>query len=200
MAELDEAADPGAPAEVAPVPPETPAVPEPVSTPESVTSDAENQLSEEEISMDSTATPASTHETNITLPSQMPMQSSAGGGMGALGGSVGIVAFIAFLVVIWAIWNGHNRQHDHFVTNIRATDAVGYQAGFQQKQLNDMQQMLNYNTSTSARWREDELRFGQPYGNQTTPLYGGRRGYGGGVINGSQLSNTETFAADNSVF
>lgn len=198
MAELDEAADPGAPAEVVPVPPETPVVPEPVSTPESVASDAENQLPEEEISMDSTATPASTHETNITLPSQMPMQSSAGG-MGALGGSVGIVAFIAFLVVIWAIWNGHNRQHDHFVANIRATDAVGYQAGFQQKQLNDMQQMLNYNSAQQVRWREDELRFGQPYGSQTTPLYG-RRGYGGGVINGSQLSNTETFAADNSVF
>lgn len=119
-----------------------------------------------------------------------------GSGMSAVGAAVGLGAFIFFLVIVFGLWGFNNHFHNAHVMSVRATDAVGYQAGYMQKQLNDMQGMLNYNSAQQVRWREDELRFGQPYGNHTMPL---RRGFGGGVINGSNLTNNETFAAENSV-
>jgi hypothetical protein len=115
----------------------------------------------------------------------------------------GIVAFIAFLVVIWAVWSNHNRCSDQHLVSVRAMDQVGYQAGYVQKQLNDMQYTLNNQCNKDDHRYDENLRFGNPVGNHTQTACYARKGYGygqGSVINGSPINESHTFASENSAF
>lgn len=139
----------------------------------------------------------------------------------AVGVGWGILAFIAFIVIIWAVWAGHHRSSDNHVRDIdkhhealRGIDKLGYELGYTRKQLNDMQCMedkiLQKEEKIYDRMcyeQETMLRFGTPYGEHTQrlctapPAHCGehRNNRHGGVINGSQLSDTNTFAYDHSV-
>lgn len=142
-------------------------------------------------------------------------------GMGGGGFGVwGLFGFIAFIVIIAWIWGigrrneeHHERLSDKHHDGMRCMDKLGYDLGYTRKQLNDMQAM-----EEKILYKEDKiydrqcyeqemsLRFGNPYGEHTQRLCtappahcGERRHHGGGVINGSQLSETSTFAVDHSV-
>lgn len=126
----------------------------------------------------------------------------------------GIFAFVGFIVIIWAVWGygrrgeeHHNRDTDKHHDTQRCMDKIGYEQGYIHKQLADMQSLLTYNSAQQVAWREDNLRWGLPYGEHTqrlctaAPAYcGERRSYGGGIMNGSQVSDTKSFAVDHSVF
>lgn len=124
-----------------------------------------------------------------------------GGGAGGMAVGWGILAFIAFIVVVWAVWTNHNRCSDQHVDHMRAVDRTGYEVGYMQKQLNDMQKTEDYILASQVKWHDDELRFGQPYGNHTQAPGGPRRQYGyGSVINGSPINESHNFASENSAF
>jgi hypothetical protein len=116
----------------------------------------------------------------------------------------GIVAFIAFLVVIWAVWTNHNRCSDQHLSSVRAMDQVGYQAGYTQKQLNDVQYSLNNLVNREESRFEYALAQGFQARTCATPIEACRRGgygYGhGSVINGSPINESHTFASENSAF
>lgn len=137
----------------------------------------------------------------------------AGGGFGLVWG---VFAFIAFIVIIGWIWGQgrrneehHERLSDKHHESQRCIDKVGYEAGYTRKELNDMQAEITATLAGMVRWHEDELRFGQPYGNHTQclPMSAPVFQHGCppprqrplGVVNGSQISDTQTFAVDHSV-
>jgi hypothetical protein len=133
----------------------------------------------------------------------------------------GIFGFIAFVVIIGWIWGvsrrieeHHNRDCDKHNDNMRGMDKLGYELGYTRKQLNDMQTMQDKTLCKEDKIydrmcyeRENVLQFGTPYGEHTQrlctakPSYcgGNERGYRGGIMNGSQVSETATFAVDHSV-
>lgn len=139
---------------------------------------------------------------------------------GAMGVGWGILGFIAFIVIIAWIWGigrrneeHHERLSDKHHEGLRCIDKLGYDLGYTRKQLNDMQA-----TEDKILYKEDKiydrqcyeqemaLRFGQPYGEHTQRLCtappahcGSGKRFGGGVVNGSQFSDTNTFAVDHSV-
>lgn len=145
-----------------------------------------------------------------------------GYGGGAMGVGWGILGFIAFIVIIAWVWGigrrneeHHERLSDKHHEGLRCIDKLGYEMGYTRKQLNDMQGM-----EEKILYKEDKiydrmcleneqmLRFGTPYGEHTQRLCtappahcGEHRGhrFGGGVVNGSQFSDTNTFAVDHSV-
>ena len=143
-----------------------------------------------------------------------------GYGHGAGWGIFGILGFIAFIVIIWGVWAAHNRNSDHHHDQarlhnetLRGMDKLGYELGWTRKQLDEIEAkevaILRGEDKIYDRQcyeNEQMLRFGNPYGEHTQklctarPQYcgGGERRYGG-VINGSQLSETQTFAVDHSV-
>lgn len=145
----------------------------------------------------------------------------AGMGYGGALGVFGVVGFIAFIAVLWGVWAAHNRNSDHHHDQLcrhndtlRGMDKLGYELGYTRKQLNDMQVMEDKILckedkiyDRQCKEYEESLRFGMPYGEHTQKLCTARpqycgdgRGYRhGGVINGSQLSETSTFAVDHSV-
>jgi len=110
-------------------------------------------------------------------------------------GLVWVVVAIFFIVILVGFFAVHHRVGDAYVASVRTHDALGYQAGFMQKQLNDMQYDGRQNLQRQYDWRLEELRFGQPYGNHTQPI--GRRWFGNGPIVGSNLSTST--AVDGSV-
>ncbi|HDL6962240.1 TPA: hypothetical protein PXM28_001482 [Yersinia enterocolitica] len=133
------------------------------------------------------------------------------------GGAFGvgsILFFIAFIVIIGWIWGigrrneeHHERLTDKHHEGLRCMDKLGYEIGFRGKQLDDIQYDERAGFA-AAQWRYDmNERFGVKYGDQTQRLCtappahcGEHRGNRhGGVINGSQLSDTNTFAYDHSV-
>lgn len=143
-----------------------------------------------------------------------------GGGAGGFG-VWGLFGFIAFIVIIAWVWGigrrneeHHERLSDKHHEGLRCIDKLGYEMGYTRKQLNDMQAMED-----KILYKEDKiydrmcleneqmLRFGTPYGEHTQrlctakPAYcgGNERRYGGGIMNGSQVSETATFAVDHSV-
>lgn len=143
-----------------------------------------------------------------------------GGGAGGFGvwGLFGFIAFIVIIAWVWGIGRRNEEHHDRLSDKhhegLRCIDKLGYEMGYTRKQLNDMQAMED-----KILYKEDKiydrmcleneqmLRFGTPYGEHTQrlctakPAYcgGNERRHGGGVINGSQLSETSTFAVDHSV-
>lgn len=143
---------------------------------------------------------------------------SAAGGFGVGWGILGFIAFIVIIAWVWGIGRRneehHERLSDKHHEGLRCIDKLGYEMGYTRKQLNDMQAMED-----KILYKEDKiydrmcyeqetaLRFGTPYGEHTQklctarPQYcgGNERRYPGGVINGSQLSETSTFAVDHSV-
>lgn len=143
------------------------------------------------------------------------------GGAGGFGLVWGIFGFIAFIVIIAWIWGisrrneeHHERLSDKHHEGLRCMDKLGYDLGYTRKQLNDMQAMEDkiYCKEEKIYDRmcyenETMLRFGTPYGEHTQRLCTAapqhcaeHRGHrGGGIINGSQLSETATFAVDHSV-
>lgn len=144
-----------------------------------------------------------------------------GGGMGGGFGVWGLFGFIAFIVIIAWIWGigrrneeHHERLSDKHHEGLRCMDKLGYELGYTRKQLNDMQCMEDKILAKEDKIydrqcyeQEMELRFGTPYGEHTQklctarPQYcgGNERRYGGGIMNGSQVSETATFAVDHSV-
>lgn len=125
-----------------------------------------------------------------------------GYGHGTGFGAWGILAFIAFIVVIWAVWTNHNRCSDQHFTSVRAMDQVGYQAGYTQKQLNDVQYSLNNLVNREESRFEYALAQGFQAKTCAQPIEYARRGYHGhgSVINGSPINESHNFAAENSAF
>lgn len=142
------------------------------------------------------------------------------GGAAGVGMGFGILGFIAFIVIIAWIWGigrrneeHHERLSDKHHEGLRCMDKLGYELGYTRKQLNDMQAMEGVILAKEDKIydrqcyeEETHLRWGVPYGEHTQRLCtappahcGGHRGHHGGVINGSQLSETATFAVDHSV-
>jgi uncharacterized membrane protein len=133
-----------------------------------------------------------------------------GGGFGVWG----LFGFIAFIVIIAWIWGigrrneeHHERLSDKHHEGLRCVDKLGYEMGYTRKELNDMQYEIRAGLASQVKWHDDELRFGQPYGEHTQRLCtappahcGEHRGRGfGNVMNGSQFSETNTAAYDRSV-
>lgn len=159
------------------------------------------------------------HDHNYGHPGAYPGY-GYGSGMGAVGVGWGILGFIAFIVIIAWIWGigrrneeHHERLSDKHHEGLRCMDKLGYELGYTRKQLNDMQAMEGVILAKEDKIydrqcyeEENHLRWGVPYGEHTQRLCtappahcGGHRGHHGGVINGSQLSETATFAVDHSV-
>ncbi|CNI68303.1 hypothetical protein CBW53_02850 [Yersinia frederiksenii] len=141
-----------------------------------------------------------------------------GGGMGVGWGILGFIAFIVIIAWIWGIGRRneehHERLSDKHHDGIRCMDKLGYELGYTRDQLNHIEQrevaiLAKQDKAYDRMCYENEtmLRFGTPYGEHTQRLCtappahcGEHRGNRhGGVINGSQLSDTNTFAYDHSV-
>lgn len=125
----------------------------------------------------------------------------------------GLFAFIAFIVVLLGLWASerrraeeHCRSTDKQHDTLRCVDKLGYEMGYSRKELNDMQYEIRGIAKEQVDEYQANLRWGAPYGEHTqrlcaqAPAYCGqeRRGYGS-VMNGSQMSDTKTFAVDHSV-
>lgn len=161
------------------------------------------------------------HDHNYGMPGYGGMYPGYGAGAGGFGLVWGVFAFIAFIVIIAWIWGigrrneeHHERLSDKHHEGLRCMDKLGYDLGYTRKQLNDMQAMEDKILCKEEKIydrmcyeQETALRFGTPYGEHTQRLCTAKpqhcaehRGhFGGGVINGSQLSETQTFAVDHSV-
>ena len=142
-------------------------------------------------------------------------------GHGGAWGVFGVVGFIAFIVILWGVWAAHNRNSDHHKDQmgyhhdtLRCMDGLKYELGYTRKQLNDMQAMEDriYDREDKIYDRqckefENQLQFGMPYGEHTQKLCTTRPQYCGGpehpryagIMNGSQVSETNTAAYDRSV-
>lgn len=126
---------------------------------------------------------------------------------GANMGTWAILGFLVFIALLWAIVHQTCRHSDHHTENLRGMDKLGYEIGFRGKQLDDIQYDERAGFA-AAQYRHDmNERFGVRYGDQTQrlctapPAYcGDHRGNRyGGVVNGSQFSETNTAAYDRSV-
>lgn len=136
----------------------------------------------------------SQHSSTVHMPAAAAAPSAAPASMSAGQMAVWIVVAIVALFILAGFFMTHNRAGDAYYASVRAHDAIGYQTGYMQKQLNDMQFDGRQNFNKQYDWRLDELRFGQPYGNHTQrPRFFGH----GGQIVGSNLSTST--AVDGSV-
>lgn len=151
------------------------------------------------------------HDHNYGQPGGMYPGYAGAGGFGLVWGLFGLIIFLA---ILWGIWSAARRNEEHHLHAVdkhhdgqRCMDKIGYEQGYIHKQLADMQYTLNNFANREENHYETELRWGMPYGLHTQPLCTAKpqhcaehRGHrGGGIINGSQLSETATFAVDHSV-
>lgn len=133
----------------------------------------------------------------------------AGAGTGVTWGLFGFIAFIVILLGVWASERRRAEEHcrstDNHHDTVRGMDRLGYEMGYTRKELNDMQYDIRSMAKEQLSEYQANLRWGAPYGEHTQRLCtaapahcGGGRHYGG-VVNGSQISDTYTSAIDHSV-